>query len=185
MPAALIPKEEVLNRLALAFRTGGYQGTSLKELSSATGLPRASLYNYFPGGKEDMAQAVLDHTAGWLTAHVIQPLQREGDPRARLQAMTKELGRFYENGRRSCLIALFGVGEAHAHFGRSLKEAATVWQDAIATAVHDAGVSRAQSQERAEAALIAIQGSLVMARAKDDPKIFVRTLRGLPDQLLA
>lgn len=73
MPAPLIPREEVLNRLANAFRAGGYQGTSLKDLCEATGLVKASLYHYFPGGKQDMAQAVLDHIGGWFSANVLAP----------------------------------------------------------------------------------------------------------------
>ena len=39
MPAALIPKEEVLARLLEVFREHGYEGASLAVLSEATGRP--------------------------------------------------------------------------------------------------------------------------------------------------
>ncbi len=55
MPAPLLPREEVLDRLAAAFRRDGYDGASIARLSAATGLGKASLYHYFPGGKQDMA----------------------------------------------------------------------------------------------------------------------------------
>ena len=50
MSAALMTKEEVLDRLLDTFRDKGYEGASLSELSAAAGLTRASLYHYFPGG---------------------------------------------------------------------------------------------------------------------------------------
>lgn len=185
MPAPLISKEEVLERLTIAFRTGGYQGTSLKELSAAAGLPRASLYNYFPGGKEDMARAVLDHVAGWFTAHVVMPLRRDGDPAERLDGMVKQIARFYERGRRSCLTELFGVGDAQPRFQASLRAATMGWEDAIATVLRAAGFDSDTARTRAEGALIRIQGALVIARAKDEPQVFMRTLRALRDDLLA
>ncbi len=185
MPAPLISKEEVLRRLTLSFRARGYHGTSLKDLCEATGLPKASLYNYFSGGKEAMAQAVLDHVAGWFATHVVLPLERDGDPRARLQHMVTELTRFYDKGRRACLIDLFGVGLETYSFGPSLSSAVEGWQAAIAHVLRDAGWSETIATERAELALVRIQGSLVLARAKGEPRLFVRHLGRLPDDLLA
>ena len=40
MPAPLMPKEQVLDRLMDAFRDKGYEGASLSELSAATGLTK-------------------------------------------------------------------------------------------------------------------------------------------------
>ena len=48
MPAALISRDEVLKRLAVAFRQDGYDGASISRLSASTGLGKASLYHYFP-----------------------------------------------------------------------------------------------------------------------------------------
>ena len=70
MPAPSISREEVLNRLTKTFRTYGYDGASLAKLSEATGLGPSSLYHYFPGGKEEMAQAVLNHANVWLEANI-------------------------------------------------------------------------------------------------------------------
>ena len=55
MPAPLLSKEEVLARLMATFRSDGYDGASLAELSQRTGLGKSSLYHYFPGGKAEMA----------------------------------------------------------------------------------------------------------------------------------
>jgi AcrR family transcriptional regulator len=38
------------------FRQFGYDGVTLSKISQATGLGKASLYHYFPGGKAEMAE---------------------------------------------------------------------------------------------------------------------------------
>ena len=54
---------EIMTSLVKTFRSRGYEGSSLAELAKSTGLKKASLYHRFPKGKEEMAIAVLNHTA--------------------------------------------------------------------------------------------------------------------------
>ena len=42
-----------------SFRKRGYNGTSLKQVTSAANAPTGSLYHFFPGGKDDLAAAVI------------------------------------------------------------------------------------------------------------------------------
>jgi len=58
---------EILVGLATVFRSRGYEGASLKELAEATGLKKASLYYRFPNGKQEMAEAVLNHIDDWVS----------------------------------------------------------------------------------------------------------------------
>ena len=66
MPAPLISRNEVVDRLLAVFQRLGYDGASLAELSHATGLGKSSLYHYFPNGKEEMALAVLRNVHCWI-----------------------------------------------------------------------------------------------------------------------
>ena len=52
-------REEIIPLLAEVFRTQGYEGASLSRLGEASGLGKGSLYNFFPGGKEEMAAAAV------------------------------------------------------------------------------------------------------------------------------
>jgi hypothetical protein len=48
----------------------GYrEGASLSLISEATGLGKGCLYHFFPGGKEEMADAVLSEIDGWFENH--------------------------------------------------------------------------------------------------------------------
>jgi AcrR family transcriptional regulator len=44
------------------FRRQGYNGTSLSQISKASGATIGSIYHFFPGGKEALAVAVIDAT---------------------------------------------------------------------------------------------------------------------------
>ena len=44
------------------FRRQGYNGTSLSQISKASGATIGSIYHFFPGGKEALAVAVVDAT---------------------------------------------------------------------------------------------------------------------------
>ena len=44
------------------FRRHGYNGTSLSQISHASGATIGSIYHFFPGGKEALALAVIDAT---------------------------------------------------------------------------------------------------------------------------
>ena len=54
--------EEVLDRVMRTFWTHGYRGTSLEDLSRATGLRKGSLHNAF-GNKEDLFLLALERYA--------------------------------------------------------------------------------------------------------------------------
>ena len=50
----------------------------------ATSSVKASLYHRFAGGKEEMAQTVMDRVAGEFAASLLAPLSESGDPVERL-----------------------------------------------------------------------------------------------------
>ena len=185
MPAPLITKEEVLNRLLHAFRTYGYDGATLTLLSEATGLKRASLYHYFPGGKEEMGRAVLGHAGAWFRTHIIDPLYTPGDPQERLTAMVEKLDTFYRQGREACLIGALVLGGGLERFQTNLEGALERWITAIAAVLRDAGVPEDQARARAEDAVVRIQGALIVARGMQTTEPFRRTLGRLPSDLLA
>src|SRR5262245_44447839 len=127
MPAPLLPREEVLERLMTAFRRHGYDGASLAELSAVTGLGKSSLYHYFPDGKEGRARAVLQCALDWLRRNAFAPLRGDGPAAERLTRMIASLDRLYAGGRVACLLGNLVVGGARRAFQRELKAAFREW----------------------------------------------------------
>jgi TetR/AcrR family transcriptional regulator, lmrAB and yxaGH operons repressor len=102
MPAPLIPRDEVIDRLREVFQRLGYDGASLAELSRASGLGKSSLYHYFPNGKEEMALTVLRRVHAWIEENAIAPLQGQGSPKERLERMLRALDSLYAGGKNPC-----------------------------------------------------------------------------------
>jgi AcrR family transcriptional regulator len=171
--------------IAEIFREEGYDGASLSLLATRTGLGKASLYHHFPGGKADMADAVYDRVSAAFTREVLARLAGREAPEERLKRMADGLDRFYDGGRRACLIDVFSIGGVRGGFHGKLTEAVNYWVTAIARTLVDAGFGREPALQRAEDAVIAIEGALVVARATGRPEAFQRTVRALPERLLA
>jgi AcrR family transcriptional regulator len=52
-------RDRIITATGELFRRQGYNGTSLKQVTTASGAPTGSLFHFFPGGKEELADAVL------------------------------------------------------------------------------------------------------------------------------
>ena len=180
MPASKIDDTQLMDRLTEVFRLHGYEGASLSRIADATGLQRASLYYRFPGGKEEMAEAVLAQADHWFASHILAPLSDQGEPADRVRRMAQRLGEFYGGGSASCLLDSLSLGEAANPLQDHVQRSFAAWLDALTGISREAGAKPALARRRSEEALMQIQGALVLARATGDRKPFRRVLAGLP-----
>ncbi len=183
MPLKKIDEDTLIESLMDAFRLHGYDGASLSVISEATGLKRASLYHRFPGGKEEMAEAVLSHVDNWFGSHVLAPLNGTGDPAERIEEMARRLNEFFKGGKKSCLLDALSIGNEDDPFRKHIESSFGAWLGAMVSVARDSGFSPAMAKERAEEALVGIQGALVLARGTGNRKPFARVLQGLPQLL--
>jgi AcrR family transcriptional regulator len=184
MPAALLPRSAILARLSETFRRQGYDGASLAEIAKATGLGKSSLYHYFPGGKSEMAAAVLADLAESLEVGILAPLRGTGTPARRLGRMIDALDEFYDGGRKACLLERLAASVERATFARPLQAVFRQWIDAVAALLREAGLSPAAARVRAEDSVIRIEGALVLSGGTGSTKPFERVLTSLRGDLL-
>ncbi|MBW4443368.1 MAG: TetR/AcrR family transcriptional regulator [Plectolyngbya sp. WJT66-NPBG17] len=177
-------RTEVVQRIAKVFRQCGYEGTTLSLISEATGLGRASLYHHFPNGKQEMAEAVLEYAGQWFGENILAPLQGEGTPAGRIAVMGAHLSQFYDCGRSACLLAIFTLGESDLLFHKRVNQMLNAWIDRLAAVLMEIGIPAKQARQRAEDAVIQVQGALVLVRALDRTEPFERTVQQLPIRLL-
>lgn len=182
MPRQKINEVQLLDKLTHVFRLYGYEGASLTRLTEATGLKRASLYHHFPGGKEEMALAVLERGSQGLEAQVLTPLQEPGTPAQRVQHMAERLNKFYAQGQQSCLLDTLSLGEEDS-LHKPIQKAIAAWLKAMIQVAQEAGLAPDVAEQRAEEVLIRIQGSLVFARTTGNTQPFQRVLKELPSLL--
>jgi AcrR family transcriptional regulator len=185
MPAAILSKDEVLDLLLDTFRDRGYEGASLAELSTATGLGKSSLYHYFPGGKADMAEQVLAHLDRQLTATLYEPLRSTQTPAKKLAMMIDGIDAFYEGGRKACLLERLCASVDRSSFRRPLREAFMAWIDAVEAICLEAGLSSAVARARAEDFVVRVEGALIVCAGTGDTSVFARTIKDLRASVLS
>jgi AcrR family transcriptional regulator len=167
------------------FRDKGYDGASLAELSTATGLGRSSLYHYFPGGKEEMAQQVLAHLDAQLATALFAPLRSGQTPARRLAGMLATLHAFYDGGRKACLLERLCASVDSGRFRRPLSHAFSTWIDAVEQLCLEAGLHKTVARSRAQDLVVRVEGALVVCAGTGELEVFERTLRELRATLLA
>ena len=163
--------------LAEAFREHGYEGASVARLCAATGLGKGSLYHFFPGGKQEMAAAVLADVDAWFTGSVFEPLRdAEAGDHAAISAMFDAVTAYFRSGRRVCLQGAFALGRERDLFAATIAGYFDRWIAALAAALHAAGHSERAARLTAVETVAAIQGAIVLSRALDDPEIFLQVI---------
>lgn len=173
MPAASQSRDELLASLLDLFRRNGYDGTSIADIGAATGLGKSSLYHHFPGGKEEMALAVLAYLDRLLTP-AIEAAHAPGPPAERLAALLGAIDAFYDGGRAACLLERLGASVHHARFADPLRAAFGRLQGAFEAIAREAGAP--DPAAFAEDALVRIEGALVVAAGNGDPGVFSRAI---------
>jgi TetR/AcrR family transcriptional repressor of lmrAB and yxaGH operons len=177
-------KEQVILQLIPVFRQYGYEGTSLSMLSKATGLGKASLYHYFPQGKQGMANAVMGYIASRFEETVLRFLQSSNTPEEKIFSMCQALGDFYAHGHNNCFLAIMSLGEADNLFHDRVKQQLKIWIDTVMQVLIEAGIEPQLAHERSQDAIIEIQGALILVRILDEPAIFTRIINNMPKKLL-
>lgn len=180
MPRAKTDETQLLDSLTRLFRDQGFAAASLTRIAEATGLQRASLYHRFPGGKAEMALAVLRRVNQRFTDEILAPLRGAGAPATRIRNAARKLDEFYEGGERSCLIDTLSLGDPTREIRDAIAASIGACTDAFAAVARDAGHGAAAARQLAQDALLRLEGSLVVARATGDTQAFKRCIKDLP-----
>lgn len=168
-------RADVIPLIAEVFREFGFEGTSLSRITEKTGLGKGSLYHFFPGGKEEMARAVLAHVDAWFEREIFAPL-RDDPPEQSIVRMWRGVDDYFRSGRRVCLVGAFALDETRDRFAAAIASYFTRWIEGLRDALLREGWSEARAADRAEEVVLGIQGALVLARATNDEAVFGRAL---------
>lgn len=176
MAHAKVETDIVVEALMQVFRSVGYDGASLAELASATGLKKASLYHRFPGGKEEMANVVLDHVSGWSESQIFETLYSSDPAAERLDAALNAIYILYDGGRLACILRAMAHGTAAALFRAKIAGIFQRWVNAFTHLATDLGHDPETAKRLGESTLIKIQGSLILAQTLQKPELIQEAL---------
>lgn len=177
---ATIDDLPLVDALAEVFSRYGYEGANLRRLSDASNLKRASLYHRFPGGKDEIVQAVVTRAEDRY-ASVLAPAFEDGDPEERARRVAVALVEYYSDGEGSCLIIALSLSDddGRAQGGQCVLG----WADGLANIARDAGMDEVAADEVALDVVAAIEGALIISATTGRTGPFERAIAELPGRL--
>ncbi len=182
MSREIAERDDVIPELGEIFREHGFSGASLSEITRRTGLGKGSLYHFFPGGKKEMAAAVLCNVATWFEVNIYSSLRESNEPDSGVKKMFEAVDRYFYSGKRICLVGAFALDDTRDQFADEVSAYFTAWTSALTAALKRNGLSAKEAKADAEYIVASIQGALVLSRSQDDPKVFSRILKRLQKQ---
>lgn len=185
-------RDRILNATNELFRRHGFNGTSLKQVSTAAHAPTGSIYHFFPGGKDELAEAVIQ-TSGAIYQQLFEMIADAADG---LSAATTD---FFEGAaavlEESGYIDICPIGTVArevASTNELLREATNRvfagWIDAAASRLAAAGIPHDEAEELATTIVAALEGGFMLSRAAQSPaplQATGRQIRRLVDSAFA
>jgi AcrR family transcriptional regulator len=163
-------REQMTRSAAVLFGERGFSGTGLRDIIAHSSTPRGSIYHHFAGGKAELAREAVRYAAD-AVAGPVGDAARSGDPIATLHAWLQYWRDALEaSGFRAGSAVLAVAAEPDEQTGARAAAAAAFegWADAFAATLHGAGVKRKKAARLATLTVAAIEGAVVVCRARGD-----------------
>lgn len=170
MPTTQTPtRERILFASAELFRRQGYAGTGLKQVVGQADAPFGSLYHFWPGGKEQLAEEVLRTGGAFFLALYRAIADAAPDP-------LTAIGDFFTGAAATlaatdyldaCPIATVAgeVASTHEVLRQATADVFASWLEAFAADLRDAGVPPERARALALATVALLEGAFLLCRA--------------------
>lgn len=181
-------KEKLLEAAEELMLAKGFVATTVDEICETAGLTKGGFFHYFES-KEDLGKEVLNRFCHSMFQRFQQgPFQKEQDPLLRIYGWIDFAIEMSKNpiAQKGCLLGNFSQELADTHPGiRSLcAERFAGWAEFLKKELDEAKTryvpgSRVDTQSLAEHFIAVIEGSLILAKAKQDMSVMEKSLRHL------
>jgi TetR/AcrR family transcriptional repressor of nem operon len=179
-------REKLLAAAQQLMLVKGYEATSVDEICGAAKLTKGSFFHYFES-KEDLGKAVLDHYISSRYQMIQQaPFFKKSDPLQRAYGYVDFMIQMSRNAasENSCLLGNFAqeLSDTHPVIRSQCAKHFTKWAEPFKKTLDRAKaryVPKAafDTQGLAEHFIAVLEGSILLAKAKQDKSIIEKSLR--------
>jgi len=159
-------KQTMIERTAVLLAKKGLQGASFSEILEASGAPRGSLYHHFPGGKDELILAALEHAANQALA-VLDRLS--GKPAREVAEGFLSLWRSVlarSDFAAGCAVVAVTVAAESPELRSRAAEVLRQWREKLATLFAEGGIPKKKARAVAASVVAACEGAVILARAE-------------------
>jgi AcrR family transcriptional regulator len=150
------------------FRRQGYNGTSLSQISTASGATIGSIYHFFPGGKEALAVAVVDTTATVYRELFMSIAAAAATPASAYEDFFASAAAVLAESDYIDPCPIGGIAREVANCSEALREAAArafeLWIAAASDHLVRAGIAPDHAGELAATFVATVEGMFVLSR---------------------
>ncbi len=155
---------EVASRL---FRLRGYYGVGLNDIIKESGIPKGSLYHYFPGGKEELAIEAIHYSKRMVMHNIQEVLEQFEDPVQALQAHLNQLAQIFEKGANPQVLSFATIaGEKHSTsepIRLACQSAFRSWQTIYENKLLAAGFAEQQAKDLSVLIHSLVEGGILLS----------------------
>ena len=170
-------RQRIIARAAPVFNVHGFAGTSMGQLTQATGLEKGGIYNHF-ASKEALALEAFDYAVGLTAQRFGQALVGKEHAVDRLLAIIGVLQHYVDNpslpGGCPILNTAIEADDAYPPLRQRAQAAMTDWHKLIGKTVKT-GVQRGELRPDVDPRVVAsvltatMEGALMLSKLYDDP----------------
>ena len=165
-------KELILSQAQELFAEKGYYGLGLSELLKRCDIPKGSFYYYFPNGKIQLIQEVLEYSYHGMRSGIEAWIVKEPSALAAFTRMTDRLTKGIQAKHRlaSMMLSMIAIESVYLdeEVNRTCKNIYCNWQQFYAECLEHFGYDAQQSRRKAQAVFALIHGSLISSWIKQD-----------------
>jgi AcrR family transcriptional regulator len=173
-PAEHATKQRILDVTAELFRRYGYTGTGLKQIVAAANAPFGSVYHFFPGGKQQLGEAVV-RRSGHMYMEIVEAVYTSApDPIAGVRDIFDGAAVVLAETDYvdACPIATVALEVANSNETLRVATASVFesWIERATTWMLDAGLSADRARPVAIALIQLLEGGFMLSRAARTPE---------------
>jgi len=167
MNEQLKPKDALIEAASRLFKLRGYCGVGLNDIIAESGVPKGSLYHYFPAGKEQLATAAIHYTKALVMDDIQTVFAGIANPIDAFQAYMYGLSKAFGEGGDPLGSPIGTIaGETHTT-SETIRLACDStfkdWQAIYAEKFLEAGYSKSQSSSLAISFHALTEGGILLA----------------------